>query len=97
MKVRDDGHLEGARSMCHFLREICIILRHFLGILTGMGHIHWVGVQTWLRGSHAVKCDGHLEGARLLLHFSMQIYLTSCHFLGTLTEVGPIHWVGVCS
>ena len=37
----------------------------------------------------------HLEGARSLSHFSMQICIISRYFLGTLAEMGPIHWVGV--
>ena len=42
-----------------------------------------------------VSCDGHLEGARSLSRFSMQIYIILGHFLGTLTELGHIHWVGI--
>ena len=32
--------------------QISIVSGDFLRILTEMGSIHWVGVQTWLRGSH---------------------------------------------
>ena len=38
---------------------------------------------------------GHLEGARSLSHYSMQICIILGHFLGTLSERGPIHCVGV--
>ena len=38
--------------------------------------------------------DGHLEEARSLSCFLMQICLISRHFLGTLAEMGPVHWVG---
>ena len=38
---------------------------------------------------------GHLEGARSMGHFWGEICLILRHFLGTLTEMGPIHWVYV--
>ena len=41
-----------------------------------------------------VSSDDHLEGARLLSRFSMQICIISGYFLGTLTENGPIRWEG---
>ena len=52
MKVRDDDNLEGAHSFVAPFEGISPILNHFLGKLTEMGSIHWVGVQTWLRSSH---------------------------------------------
>ena len=55
MKVRDDDTLEGAHSFVALFEGISPISRHFLGTLTEMGSIHWVGVQTWLRSSHEGK------------------------------------------
>ena len=36
--------VEGARSLSHFFMQICIISGYFLGLLTEMCHIQWVGV-----------------------------------------------------
>ena len=55
MKVRNDDTLEGAHSFVALFGGISPILCHFLGTLTEMGSIHWVGVQTWLRTSHEGK------------------------------------------
>ena len=41
-----------------------------------------------------VSGDGHLEGARLLSPFSMQICVLLRQFLGTLAEMGHIPWEG---
>ena len=38
-----------------------------------------------------VSSDGHLEGARSLSRFSMQICIIWHHFLA---DMGPINWVG---
>ena len=93
IKVRGDGQLGGAHSLCLFWREISSFLCHFLETLTETGSIHWVGVQTWLRSSH--EGDDTLEGARSLCHFLREISSFSRHFLETLAETGSIHWVDV--
>ena len=91
MKVRDVDHLEGAHLLCHFWREICLVSRFFLGTLTEVGSIHWVGVETCLRSSHEGKGVDHLEGAHSMCHFWREICLVLRYFMGTLTEVGSIH------
>ena len=45
MNVRGDDHLEGAHTLCHFLGQICLVLRYFLGTLAEMVIIHWIGEQ----------------------------------------------------
>ena len=45
MNVKDNDTLKGAHSFVALFQEISL---HFLGTLTEMGSIYWVGVQTWL-------------------------------------------------
>ena len=75
--------------------QICIILSHFLGTLTNMGPTHWIGVQTWLRSSHEGKWWWPPKCGSFVVTLLMQICITLRHFLGKLTDMGPIHWVGV--
>ena len=85
MKVSGDDHLEGARLLSPFSMKICIILGHFLETLTNMGHINWVGVQTWLQSSH----EGHLRWPPIGGSFVVTLFNANLHhfwpFLGTLT------------
>ena len=55
MNVRGDDHLKGSHSLCHFLGQICLVSRYFLGTLAERVSIHWIGVQSWLRSSHEYK------------------------------------------
>ena len=89
------SHLEEACSLWHFLTASPSFRASFWEhqrrwvLYTGYVYKHGCGAALKVSG------DGHLEGARSLWHFSMQICLISCHFLETLAEMGPIHWVGV--
>ena len=42
-----------------------------------------------------VSGNGHLEGAHSFVALFKEISPILCHFLGTLTDMGPIHWEGV--
>ena len=95
MKVRGYDTLEGAHSLWRFWREISSFSGDFLKTLTDMGSIHLVGVQTWLRRSHAGKKWWHPRGGSFVVMLLKGNLFLFGDFLKTLTEIGSIHWVGV--
>ena len=96
MKVSGDGHLEGARSLSRYLMQICIILGHFLGTLAGMGPIHWVGEQTWLRSIHEGKWRWPPRGGS----FVVALFDAYMHNFGLLfgnTDRDGYYTLGMCT
>jgi len=82
MKVRGDDQLEGAHSLCHFLRQISSFSGDFLKTLTEMASIHWVDVQTWLQSSHAGKRWWHPRGGS----FVVTLFKANLFLFGGLFE-----------
>ena len=80
MKVNDNGHLEGARSLSRYLMQICIIWGHFLGTLAQMGPLQWVGIQTWLRNSHEGKWQWPPRGGSCVV----TLFAANLHHFGPL-------------